>query len=160
MSSLNPSGRRGSMEPSGSRASGLARGGSRDRTQSADYDPRSGASDGPVFQEGVILRAGGERVGRVFGRDLVDVGRTWGVVEATLSEEKESDWQKRRKQCLPALVVRTVDYCELDHPPSWLLVLIMICLVEVWGPKEEGVFRISGRSSHIARLRKEFDAGE
>ena len=31
--------------------------------------------------------------------------------------------------------------------------------VEIWGPKEEGILRISGRSSHIARLRKEFDAG-
>lgn len=31
--------------------------------------------------------------------------------------------------------------------------------VELWGPKEEGIFRISGRSSHIARLRREFDAG-
>jgi hypothetical protein len=31
--------------------------------------------------------------------------------------------------------------------------------VEIWGPKEEGIFRISGRSSHIARLKKEFDTG-
>lgn len=31
--------------------------------------------------------------------------------------------------------------------------------VEIWGPKEEGIFRISGRNSHIARLKKEFDAG-
>lgn len=31
--------------------------------------------------------------------------------------------------------------------------------MEQWGPKEEGIFRISGRSSHLARLRKEFDAG-
>lgn len=31
--------------------------------------------------------------------------------------------------------------------------------VEIWGPKEEGIFRISGRSSHIARLKKEFDSG-
>jgi hypothetical protein len=29
----------------------------------------------------------------------------------------------------------------------------------MWGPKEEGIFRINGRSSHIARLRKEFDSG-
>jgi hypothetical protein len=39
-------------------------------------------------------------------------------------------------------------------------VLSLTGLVEIWGPKEEGIFRISGRSSHIARLRREFDAGE
>lgn len=32
-------------------------------------------------------------------------------------------------------------------------------LVEVWGPKEEGIFRISGRNSHMSRLKKEFDSG-
>lgn len=32
-------------------------------------------------------------------------------------------------------------------------------VVSIWGPKEEGMFRISGRSSHVARLRKEFDGG-
>lgn len=32
-------------------------------------------------------------------------------------------------------------------------------LVEIWGPKEEGIFRISGRSSHIVRLKKDFDTG-
>lgn len=35
----------------------------------------------------------------------------------------------------------------------------MLTTVEQWGPKEEGIFRISGRSSHLARLRKEFDSG-
>ena len=32
--------------------------------------------------------------------------------------------------------------------------------VELWGPKEEGIFRISGRTSHLSRLRREFDSGE
>ncbi len=112
ISSLNPSGRRGSMEPSGSWSSGLARGASRDRSQSANYDLRSGASDGPIFQDGVVLRAGGDRTGHVFGRDLVEVGRTWGVVEATNPDDGGSEWDRRRKQCLPALVVRSVDYRE------------------------------------------------
>jgi hypothetical protein len=31
--------------------------------------------------------------------------------------------------------------------------------VEIWGPKEEGIFRISGRSSHISKLKQEFDTG-
>ena len=31
--------------------------------------------------------------------------------------------------------------------------------MEIWGPKEEGIFRISGRTSHLSRLRKEFDTG-
>jgi len=31
--------------------------------------------------------------------------------------------------------------------------------VEIWGPKEEGIFRISGRSSQISELKQEFDKG-
>ena len=100
------------MDPSGSWTPGLARGGVRDRTQSADYDLRTNASDGPIFQEGVVLRVGGDRMGRVFGKDLVDVGRVWGVTEATTLGAGETEWETRRKQCLPALVVRCVEYRE------------------------------------------------
>ncbi|ORY24058.1 hypothetical protein BCR39DRAFT_547829 [Naematelia encephala] len=140
MGGLAQTARRGSMEPSGSWTSGLAgRRGSRDRTQSDKTD--AGAGDGPIFVDGVFQRRGGDRGGRVFGRDLVEAGRAWGTADSALSLEDESEWQRRRKQSLPAVVVRTVDY------------------LEEWGPKEEGIFRISGRSSHIARLRKEFDSG-
>jgi len=112
MSSLNPSGRRGSLEPTGTWNAGLPRGGSRDRVQSADFSMRPSASDGPIFQEDVILRAGGDRTGRVFGRDLNEAGRTWGVADTSMLEEGENDWDRGRRQCLPALVVRAVAYCE------------------------------------------------
>lgn len=110
MSSLNPSSRRGPLEPSESWASGLARGGSRDHTQSENDDLEPNARDGPIFQEGVMLRAGGNSVGRVFGRDLVEAGRTWSVVEATVREQGASEWEQRRRRCLPALVIRAVEY--------------------------------------------------
>ncbi|RPD63926.1 RhoGAP-domain-containing protein [Lentinus tigrinus ALCF2SS1-6] len=39
--------------------------------------------------------------------------------------------------------------------------LVLRCAQHIlrWGVQEEGLFRISGRSSHVARLRAEFDAG-
>ncbi|KAL7424714.1 hypothetical protein Q5752_000398 [Cryptotrichosporon argae] len=100
------------------------------------------ATEGPVFGDGVVKRRAKDgRRGCVFGRHLADAGRTWGVHDAAVTYESESVYSQRRRMCLPAIVLRTVDY------------------LEIWGPKEEGIFRISGRSSHIARLRQEFDAG-
>lgn len=32
-------------------------------------------------------------------------------------------------------------------------------VVHIWGPKEEGIFRISGQSSHVAALKRQFDSG-
>lgn len=111
MSGLSSSGRRGSLEPSGSWASGLGRRGSRDRTQSVDIDGRP-AGDGPVFEEGVIKRPAGTRTGRVFGRELVEVGRAWGISRDIEADLGDSEYQKRRRACLPALVVRAVEYRE------------------------------------------------
>jgi len=68
-------------------------------------------------------------------------GRTWGVFDAAEDRENEDDYCQRRRRCLPAVAVRCVEYLTF------------------WGPQEEGVFRISGRSSHINRIRQEFDAG-
>lgn len=34
-----------------------------------------------------------------------------------------------------------------------------VFLVSIWAPQEEGIFRISGRTTHITQLRKQFDAG-
>lgn len=110
MSGLAQATRRGSMEPSGSWNTGLGRRGSWDRTQSDNHDARS--SDGPIFVEGVVKRAGSVRSGKVFGRDLVECGRAWGVVNAVAELEGESEWDRRRKQCLPAVVIRAVDYCK------------------------------------------------
>ena len=110
MSGLGQSGNR-NLEPSSSWSSGLARGGSRDRTQPAETSV-SGIVDGPQFEEGVIKRAGGLRSGRVFGRDLDEAGRAWGVSDLAALAEEKSEFEKRRRACLPALVVRVVEYRE------------------------------------------------
>ncbi|WVQ79150.1 hypothetical protein IAT38_001246 [Cryptococcus sp. DSM 104549] len=98
-------------------------------------------SSGPVFEEEAVKRPAGRIDGKVFGREVVEVGKEWGVVDAGVEVKGQSEWETRRRKCLPAVVIRSVDY------------------LHIWGPKEEGIFRISGRSSHIAMLRKEFDSG-
>lgn len=96
-----------------------------------------------VWDEGVIKRRPrvGYPKGLVFGRAIDTVGRTWGVYDAADDREGESEYDQRRRRCLPAVVVRCVDY------------------LTTWGPKEEGIFRVSGRASHLQKLRREFDAG-
>ncbi|RXK35885.1 hypothetical protein M231_06849 [Tremella mesenterica] len=140
LSQLGGSNRRspsGSVETGSSWSSGLGKKG-KEKIPLVEEEPRG---DGPHFEVGVVKRAGKGREGLVFGRDLIETGRTFGVVDAMSTEEGGSELDRRRRQCLPAIVVRAVDY------------------LEIWGPKEEGIFRISGRSSHIAKLRKEFDSG-
>ena len=112
MSSIGHGARRGSMEPSPSWASGLSRRGS---VAPSDNELPFGA-DGPVFQEGVVQRPAGGRSGRVFGRPLQQAGRAWGVVDAGSAKEGMSQHEVRRRACLPALVVRSVEYCESFAP--------------------------------------------
>ncbi|KAK6907389.1 hypothetical protein I203_101383 [Kwoniella mangroviensis CBS 8507] len=148
MSSLGQSSRRNgnelSFEPSSSWGSGLNRG-SRDRSRSDNYEFGHGheapTPDGPTFESDTIKRSGDGTVGKVFGRDVVDSGKEWGIFDDTIDQSDLDDYEKRRRKCLPAVVIRSVEY------------------LQIWGPKEEGIFRISGRSSHIAKLRKEFDSG-
>lgn len=98
--------------------------------------------EGLVFSDEVVKRRGRTGLrGRVFGRDLGLAGRAWGVFDANEERPGEDEYHRRRRQCLPAVAVRCVDY------------------LQTVGREEEGIFRISGRSSHLARLRKEFDAG-
>lgn len=119
----------------------LARKPSRDLL-STDLAPATPA-DSFQWAEGVVKRpARAGYAGRVFGRELQEAGRAWTVVDAHAERPGDTEYELRRRQCLPAIVVRAVE-----------------CLI-VWGPKEEGIFRISGRSSHLVRLRREFDGGE
>lgn len=96
-----------------------------------------------TWEEGIVKRRArvGYPKGHVFGRPIDTVGRTWGVYDAAEERLGESEYEQRRRRCLPAVVVRCVEY------------------LTTWGPKEEGIFRISGRASHLQKLRKEFDAG-
>ncbi|CED82848.1 Rac GTPase-activating protein BCR/ABR [Phaffia rhodozyma] len=77
---------------------------------------------------------------RVFGRNIDLVGRECGVAP----EDKDTVGRligRRSREILPALVVRCTEY------------------LEIWAPREEGIFRISGRSTHIQKLRAQFDIG-
>lgn len=90
----------------------LSRGGSSKTDGRSSVDNAEGGSDGPIFEEGVCKRRSQGRTGRLFGRDLVEAGQTWPVYDASELGEDVDEWQKRRKRCLPALVVRAVDYCK------------------------------------------------
>ncbi|ADV20787.1 rho GTPase activator [Cryptococcus gattii E566] len=96
---------------------------------------------GPVFSREMIKRPAEGGGGKVFGREIVDAGKEWGVVDAGFEVPGQSEWEMKRRKCLPAVVIRSCDY------------------LHIWGPKEEGIFRISGQSSHVAALKRLFDSG-
>lgn len=77
-----------------------------------------------------IVTPGSHGGGKVFGRDAAEVGRAYPVAPASKAEWGKIVEDPRARACLPALVVRCVAY------------------LETWAPLEEGIFRISGRSTH------------
>ncbi|CCM00416.1 uncharacterized protein FIBRA_02446 [Fibroporia radiculosa] len=80
--------------------------------------------------------------GLVFKRDLqtcVADTAIDGIFQRSEGEEQGMRILTERR--LPALIVRCSQHLLR------------------WGLQEEGLFRVSGRSSHVARLRSEFDAG-
>ncbi|OCH93108.1 RhoGAP-domain-containing protein [Obba rivulosa] len=86
--------------------------------------------------------------GLVFKRDLrkcVQETAINNVLERIATGEEldsiESGVRPLEERMLPALAVRCAQH------------------ILKWGVQEEGLFRISGRSSHVAKLRSEFDAG-
>ncbi|KAF8893396.1 hypothetical protein BD779DRAFT_1047478 [Infundibulicybe gibba] len=108
------------------------------------------------------LKSGGAGVagGIVFGRDLGTVVKETAIRfdrpheggEPHREELKRSplgrkgsvsrgDLRALEQRLLPALVVRCAQH------------------LLIWGVQEEGLFRVSGRTSHIAKLRTEFDTG-
>ncbi|KIR32560.1 rho GTPase activator [Cryptococcus deuterogattii MMRL2647] len=131
MSSLTSSSSR--REPS--RNSPL--GGKRNRGSSDNQEIQGG----PIFSGEMIKRPAEGGGGKVFGREIVDAGKEWGVVDAGFEVPGQSEWEMKRRKCLPAVVIRSCDY------------------LHIWGPKEEGIFRISGQSSHVAALKRLFDSG-
>lgn len=98
-------------EASGSRPSTIARKGSNSDRSFASVETAE-RSDGPFFGHGVVLRPGKALPGQVFGRDITEAGRAWGVVEAGTIMEGQSEWEARRRACLPAVMIRSVDYRE------------------------------------------------
>lgn len=66
-----------------------------------------------VFGDGVVKRRPREgKQGLVFGRDLGLVGRASGVFDAAQERPGEDDYHRRRRQCLPAVAIRCVEYRE------------------------------------------------
>ncbi|KAI0645376.1 hypothetical protein C8Q79DRAFT_1090834 [Trametes meyenii] len=86
--------------------------------------------------------------GLVFKRDLRTCVSETAIEDVRIKlengqQEDEFNYDLRplESRLLPALVVRCAQH------------------ILRWGVEEEGLFRVSGRSSHVAKLRAEFDAG-
>ncbi|KAF9038279.1 RhoGAP-domain-containing protein [Hymenopellis radicata] len=99
---------------------------------------------------------GGAVGGIVFGRDLKSVTRETAVgvgvqfsaadLDRVLGPDRigivdKNHLQMLEKRMLPAIVVRCAQHLLL------------------WGIQEEGLFRVSGRPSHVNKLRADFDTG-
>ncbi|KAI9509177.1 hypothetical protein F5148DRAFT_797744 [Russula earlei] len=83
--------------------------------------------------------------GLVFGRDLTTCVQTTAIDAIRLAPSTSDTSQLvsavLHERRLPALVVRCTEH------------------LMKWGAEEEGLFRISGRATHVAKLRSEFDNG-
>lgn len=143
--------RQGSAGPSSGWTSGFGTRSSKDHARSTTG--LASTSEGPEFEDAIVMRLAIPGCRPIFGHDLVEAGNATHVMDANAGDAME----RQRRHCLPAVVVRCVEYRESRAilGPGRKLTGV----VEIWGPKEEGIFRISGRSSHIARLKKEFDSG-
>lgn len=78
--------------------------------------------------------------GVVFGRPLKDCVRETRVLAGSVGGE-EPEPEKGNGVWVTALVTRCIEH------------------LTQWGLEEEGLFRITGRSTHVARIRNEFDTG-
>ncbi|KAI6033044.1 hypothetical protein F5J12DRAFT_909841 [Pisolithus orientalis] len=101
------------------------------------------------------LSTGAGMGGLVFGRDLkacvndtaLDTirnsphGRGLATSSNNSLTPRNGSWVSLEERHLPALIVRCTQH------------------ILRWGVQEQGLFRVSGRSSHIAKLRAEFDTG-
>lgn len=149
--------RAGSMGPQSSWSANFGSRNSKDRARAA-HSALISTPDGPSFEDAILMRKATGQTGLVFGRDLLETSQRFAVMDANAGDAME----KRRRHCLPAVVIRCVEYrtsnrvrlCRLSLGP-----VMLNALVEIWSPLEEGIFRMNGRSSHLIRLQKEFDSG-
>ncbi|KAG9017541.1 hypothetical protein FRB90_000887 [Tulasnella sp. 427] len=125
---------------------GGGRGGSRERES---HDGGTGAmSDSGSYQGGhhvnrkmlgTMVRAPLRKgKGAVFGRPLREC-----VKETRVSADEEGGGEPQRGNGV------------------WVTALVTRCIEHLtqWGLEEEGLFRITGRATHVARIRNEFDTG-
>ncbi|KAG8835732.1 hypothetical protein FRC17_001523 [Serendipita sp. 399] len=121
------------------RANGIAYSGSQ---SDAEINIRKIPAEVPAGPNlGTLLRPPFRRTieggGLVFGRPLVDCVRDTKPL-VVLGAEAEAGIEAR---FIPALVLRCVQH------------------VERWGVREEGLFRINGRTSHVNKIKSEFAKG-
>ncbi|KAK7692663.1 hypothetical protein QCA50_004296 [Cerrena zonata] len=113
-----------------------------------DFDSSSGPSLGTRLR-GPRRTASGSCVagGLVFGRELNTCVNDTAIDSMLIAKEfgAPSDepmaTRSLEKRLLPALVVRCAQH------------------LLKWGVQEEGLFRVTGRPAHVAKLRSEFDTG-
>lgn len=102
ISQLGQSSRRGPMD-------GAPRS-TRERHQTSQA--LSTTPEGPELVAAATRRTGTGRPGTVFGRPLVEAGQEAHVQDVDVGDEME----QRRRRCLPAIVVRCVEYRKLLTP--------------------------------------------
>ncbi|KAI0633410.1 hypothetical protein C8Q77DRAFT_1157618 [Trametes polyzona] len=118
-------------------------------TSSEDHFMPSGPQLGRRLRGPKLSSSGLSIVGGlVFKRDLPTCVRETAIEEVRIQlASGQQDvvphvgLKPLESRLLPALVVRCAQH------------------IMRWGVQEEGLFRVSGRSSHVAKLRSEFDAG-
>lgn len=89
--------------------------------------------------------------GEVFGRDPGIAGEMWRVGDFDASDPLDTllsptngagvGARGKRRRSLPAVAIRSIDF------------------LRVHAPGEEGIFRVSGRSSTVSLMKKQFDSG-
>ncbi|KIY44487.1 RhoGAP-domain-containing protein [Fistulina hepatica ATCC 64428] len=100
--------------------------------------------------------------GYVFGKPLAFVVINTAVSSAALSMPRSSTDSGRFPIGLGSLrkmSIKRGDLRALDTRRLPALVVRCVQHILTWGIQEEGLFRVSGRPAHVAKLRGEFDAG-
>lgn len=119
-------------------------------TSTGQTDPDSFSFNGPMLGtclRGPMRNRSGSPVagGLVFGRDLKTCADGTAIDAVRLapptSDSSHTASPVLHERRLPALVFRCAQH------------------LMKWGVEEEGLFRVSGRATHVAKLRSEFDTG-
>ncbi|KAI5825666.1 RhoGAP-domain-containing protein [Schizophyllum commune Tattone D] len=146
--------KRGLQKPSGSWSTGSSGGGSDNDFSSGS----SGPSLGRRVRGPLRTRSGHGFVaaGIVFGRDLSTVVRDTAIGAGSFGRDS-SEFARHKPSRKGSVKRNDLQALEWRHIPA----LVARCAQHllIWGVQEEGLFRVSGRASHIAKLRSEFDTG-
>lgn len=118
LSSIGGSGRaqhtrQGSAGPSSSWTTGFGTRSSKDHSRSTNVLPTT--SEGPEFEDAIVMRLAIPGCRPIFGRSLVESGRATHVMDANAGDAME----RQRRHCLPAVVIRCVEYRELGATQAW-----------------------------------------